>query len=111
MSKPTIKAALVLVNKARKVMFLKPLNKMPRGVISSGCDCPLSNALGLMVSRRYAVSYDRIEIMCMARAWETKTSREGHLLVANFPPLLIRFLKCFDNGEYPSLIKPKKDTA
>lgn len=112
MSKPTIKEVLVLVNQARKIMGRKPLDKMPKGHLECiGGDCPIGIATGFaMLDETAYINYhmNTVKINKLCAMWNISPMETLGRSI-DLPPILRRFVKYFDNGEYPSLIAPKKN--
>ena len=80
--------ALKFVNEILKMSDCKPIKILPKGIRRSACDCPIANAI-----ENLHVGKDAI--------W----SPSRKIFLFDLPREVRRFVKAFDAGKYPHLIK------
>ena len=101
---------LELVNKARAVLEMPPLRKLPRGIPETSRKCVLGRTLGLEVllsdqDRAYALVLKYHTAWRLARVWGVARPYgmwNGWAVL--MPPQLNRFVHEFDEHCYPHLI-------
>ena len=100
------KKVLAFVNKIRAAMMLPPLTKLPKGEPNQPHSCPIANALS-------GKNIDDVEVN------STHISAHGHMpattvipgvtvsgdvdVELDAPEHVSRFIRAFDDGEYPQL--------
>lgn len=100
---------LELVNKARVVLELPPLRKLPRGIPETSRKCVLGRSLGVEVllddrDRAYALLLDYHAAWRLARVWDAaRPCGMWNGWAVLLPPELDRFLHEFDALCYPHL--------
>lgn len=83
---------LDFVNRIRKRLGKKPLKRLPKGCTDNVARCPIARGVG----SRVFVNVTQITIPNGARR---------RTVVAYSPKYIVRFIKRFDRGDYPELVK------
>ena len=105
--------ALLLVNRARRAVGKKSLKRLPKGIPGMADACPLARALnydGTVTAQHFRLSATKESLSVLrkyAKAFNTKVKRSYMSLRLQLPETLRLFVRLFDDGKFPHLIRKK----
>lgn len=110
--RPDRRTSLREINRARVSLGLQPVGALPPGEPGDIESCPLSLLLPGIVGVN-GVSFDnQADALRVAGAWNTAVEIGGRgRMVVILPSVLRRFVRDFDLGAYPSLVRKKNSMS
>lgn len=107
--RPNRRASLKAINRARVAIGLDPVDALPSGEPGDFRSCPLSLLLPGIVGVNGISFENQADALRVASAWNTAIEIGGRgRMVVLLPSLLRRFVRDFDLGAYPSLIRKRE---